>query len=130
MSKKYNNFKGGLKTIPEYSEFIPPMSDKDFNQLKDNIKQDGIIRPLVIDEGGTILDGHARYKIAEMLDIDFKTVVKKVNNIEEGRLWIIKNAMGRRTLTTSELKKVDDLVAGITSVNSKTVKPPISHIVD
>lgn len=101
--KTYKNFKGGLKTIPEYSNFVPPMSDHVFDQLKKNIESDGVIfNPLTVDENGVILDGHSRYKIAEMLDMAFKIHVRKIDNIAEGQLWIIKLQLGRRALSEEE----------------------------
>ena len=107
--KTYKNFKGGLKINPEYLELIPPMSNRDFDQLKENIESDGVIfNPLTVDEDGAILDGHSRYKIAEMLDMAFNVFVKKVGSIEEGQLWIITSQLGRRRLSDEECLALEE----------------------
>ena len=107
--KTYKNFKGGLKIIPEYSNCVPPTTEAHFTLLKESIKNEGCIRdPLVIDEEGVILDGHSRYKIAEMLDMAFNVFVKKVGSIEEGQLWIITSQLGRRRLSDEECLALEE----------------------
>lgn len=95
--KTYKNFEGGLKTILEYSVLLLPPSKESSAQLFENIKRDGIMNPIIVDQNNIILDGHQRYKIAEQLDIDFETYIIYTHNIEEGKKWIVTNQLGRRS---------------------------------
>lgn len=98
--KTYKNFQGGLKINKEYANLIPPLNEVTFNGLKSNIERDGrIIDPLIVDENKVILDGHNRYKIAEMLDMSISTTTKDIKDIDEGKLWIIQHQIRRRELT-------------------------------
>lgn len=49
---------------------VPPMADEKYQRLAADIKERGVIQPIVTDEEGTILDGHHRAAIAEQLDLD------------------------------------------------------------
>lgn len=100
--KTYKNFKDDLKISKKYSELIPQLSSEKFNMLKKNIKEDGVIHdPIIVDENGFILDGHHRYKIAEQLDIPYKTQVQKVKKDKE-RLWLAKHQIGRREMSKDQ----------------------------
>lgn len=101
--KIYENFKPVLKTISYYSDFIPPLSDEKFKALKADIKEAGIIYdPIIIDENGIILDGHHRYRIAEELDISYKTEIHKEENKDLARLWIGRHQKNRREMSKSQ----------------------------
>lgn len=89
-----------LKIDSEFQSLIPPISDDEFNELEESIKKEGCRDALVIYKG-LILDGHNRYKICQKLEIMPKTVeVTGVKNRDEAKLWIIRNQLARRNLTT------------------------------
>ena len=92
--------KKATKIDPEFSSLIPPISDDEFKELETSIKKEGCRDALVVYKG-SILDGHSRYKICTEHGIDFKLVnVKGVNNRDEAKLWVIRNQLARRNLTT------------------------------
>lgn len=43
-------------------QYLPPLSDDEYQALKDSIRKSGVIIPVVLDEEGEILDGHHRIK--------------------------------------------------------------------
>jgi hypothetical protein len=89
-----------IKTDPEFSSLIPPISEDEFKELEESIKREGSRDALVVYKG-SILDGHNRYKICQEHKIDFKTIeVPGIKNRDEAMLWIIRNQLGRRNLTT------------------------------
>ena len=47
-----------LKT--PFSELLPPLSSEEFAALKADIKKDGVLNPILVDEEGNILDGAHR----------------------------------------------------------------------
>jgi len=56
-----------LRIDPEFEEKIPPLTEDEFLLLEQNIVVDGeVLDPLII-WNNTILDGHNRYRIADLL---------------------------------------------------------------
>lgn len=49
---------------------VPPMADEKYQRLAADIKERGVIQPIITDEEGEILDGHHRAAIAEQVDLD------------------------------------------------------------
>lgn len=46
------------------------LSDEEYQRLADDIRERGVLQPIVTDENGTILDGHHRAALAEHFDLD------------------------------------------------------------
>lgn len=90
-----------LKIDPEFQSLIPPLSDEEFQQLKENIIKDGCRDSLVL-WNGAIVDGHNRYKICQENDISFKTEEKDFTDREQAVEWIIRNQFGRRNLSPTQ----------------------------
>lgn len=51
-------------------QFLPPLSDAEYEALRADIAANGMRHPIVVDEDGRILDGHHRARIADELGID------------------------------------------------------------
>jgi hypothetical protein len=52
-----------LKIDPEFESMCPPLTDEEYEQLKENIIAEGeVLMPLIV-WNGVIIDGHNRYKI-------------------------------------------------------------------
>ena len=66
-----------LKIDPEFEAAIPPLTEDEFDLLKQNILSEGRqLSPLII-WNGTIVDGHNRYRILlEHPEIDYETLDK------------------------------------------------------
>lgn len=86
---------------PVLKSLIPPLSDEEFRQLEENIKNEGCRDALVIWQG-TIVDGHNRYKICQEYGIKFKTEDKEFADRDEAAEWIIRNQFGRRNLSLAQ----------------------------
>jgi len=86
----------------EFANYIRPLSDEEFEKLKESIKLEGIRDPLVV-WNGFLIDGYHRYKIATELEIEFKTIEIDLPDKEAVKEWIIKNQLGRRNLTEQEV---------------------------
>jgi len=70
-----------LKISDEYSDILPPLTADEYNRLKTDIAEHGVLVPIEIDEDGVILDGHHRYKAwGELtqagIDVDFLTAIR------------------------------------------------------
>ena len=52
-------------------QLLPPLSVEQRDLLRQSIKENGVLEPVVFDEDGEILDGHHRVEIAEELGIEY-----------------------------------------------------------
>lgn len=85
----------------EFEGIIPPLTDEEREQLKQNLKDEGW-RPneVIVTWEGLVVDGHHRYELCRELGItDFRVVEKSFDSRAEAKLWIINNQKGRRNLT-------------------------------
>ena len=50
-------------------QVMPPLSSEEYQELHDDIKVNGVLEPIHVDEEGVVIDGHHRSKIAAELNI-------------------------------------------------------------
>lgn len=97
-----------IKVYDYYSRFLPLVDAHTIDNLKEQIKSEGILNPLTIwlkDGENILLDGHNRLAIAKELNIDDVPVtVKEFTTDQDAEYWIICNQLNRRNLTERELK--------------------------
>lgn len=86
----------------QFKSVIPPLTNEEFDRLKENILSEGIRDRLVI-WGNILIDGHNRYKIAQENNLPFETVSKEFESREHALNWIISNQLGRRNLTEQQI---------------------------
>lgn len=93
--------------LKELQDYIIPLSTEEFKQLEDNIIREGCRDPLVIwqkESGASVLvDGHNRHKICQKHHIPFSTKKIRFGSLDEAKLWMVNNQMGRRNLTPDQL---------------------------
>ena len=82
----------------EFQRLIPPLSADEFNQLEQNILQEGI-RDALVTWNGILIDGHNRYSIAKRHNLPYKTVEMQFDSRADVIRWIILNQFGRRNLS-------------------------------
>jgi ParB-like chromosome segregation protein Spo0J/DNA modification methylase len=90
---------------PEYSSLVYPLSDLEYETLKNSIKEDGLHYHIIINSKGEILDGHHRYKICKDLDIPIKYEIKNFDNLIEEKRFVIDINLKRRQL--NDFKKAE-----------------------
>lgn len=109
MARKKSLF--NVKIDPEFEALIEAPTEEEYNQLKENIREHGLLdRILVWSEPGTdcdlIVDGHNRFRILKELsetgeffidDSCFRPVT--LLDRDEVKEYMIKNQLGRRNLT-------------------------------
>jgi ParB-like chromosome segregation protein Spo0J len=89
-----------LKT--PYADLLPPLKTSEREALAADIKANGVLHPIVIDEDGNILDGHHRYSI----DRNAPTIVVKGLSDDEKRAYTIRANLARRNLTGDQTREV------------------------
>ena len=92
-----------LKVDPEFENKIPPLTQSEFEQLRDNILEDGEVFEPIIIWNGIIVDGHNRWRILqEHPEIPFKTREMIFFDKWEAFDWMYKKQLGRRNLTSEQ----------------------------
>lgn len=94
-----------LKINQKFKSLIPPLRVDEYDQLEQNLLDEGCRDPLVI-WNDTILDGHNRFEICTKHGIDFKTTPAPVYILTEDDAedWIDKNQLGRRNLHPDDFR--------------------------
>lgn len=91
----------------EIRDFIIPLNDEELIQLERNILKDGCRDPLIVwinkKDQLILIDGHNRYKICQKNNIPFKIKEIHFTNLDEAKIWMVDNQMGRRNLTLDQL---------------------------
>lgn len=88
---------------PEFKTLLAPLTDKEYEQLEENIKQEGCLEPLTI-WNDIIIDGHKRYNICHIHNIPFRTRSITFKTREEVISWICSSQLGRCNIS-EETKK-------------------------
>jgi tRNA G10 N-methylase Trm11 len=130
---------------PEYSSLVHPLSDFEYNTLKNSIMEDGLHYPIIINSKGEILDGHHRYQICKELGIitQLKHEVKYFKISLEEKQFVIDINLKRRQLSNFqkielgiELEKIESQKAKLRQIELAGTRPntttlgPIGHKVD
>lgn len=92
-----------LKIDPEFRDKIPPLTDAEFEQLRENILSDGEVYEPIAVWNGTIVDGHNRWKvIQEHPEIPYRTKDMDFADKWAAFEWMYKKQLGRRNLTDEQ----------------------------
>ncbi len=92
-----------LKIDPEFKNLIPPLTADEYQQLEQNLINEGCREPISI-WNGYILDGHNRYEICTKRDIPFQLCCVDIQCREEAISWICANQLGRRNISLETRK--------------------------
>jgi hypothetical protein len=104
-----------MKFDDDFKYLIPKISKEEYALLKRSILMDGCRDSIVVwtetlDSGQPartiILDGNNRYEICKKSKIDFQVIHLKLKNMEEAKIWVIENQLGRRNLTDYQRGKL------------------------
>ena len=96
--------KQNLKIDPELQSLLPPLSDGEYQQLEDNIVNNGYDKnfPIMVWKG-YIADGHNRYKICKDHNItDYTVTTLAYQTKEEVMEWMLDVQLGRRNLNKAQ----------------------------
>lgn len=88
-------------------QVMPDMPPAQFEALKADILERGILTPIDVDEDGRILDGHHRYRACIELGIkDFPTILRPGLAEGDKRLFARKSNMMRRHLNRKQIREL------------------------
>lgn len=84
-------------------QVMPNLTGEEYAELKEDIRQRGVMVPIEFDEQGNVLDGHHRLKVCDELGIkEYPRVIRAGLTEEEKRLHARKLNMARRHLTREQ----------------------------
>lgn len=104
---------------PEYERLVPPVSNTDFQSLKQSIKENGLYIPIVINQSGTILDGHHRYRACQELGLEPRTEVKTFADLLSEKQFVIESNLRRRHLNDFQKSELGHILEPIESELAK-----------
>lgn len=87
-----------LKINPEYEKILPKLTEEEYQALKNSIKEDGQLYPIITNENLVILDGHHRYKVCKELGIEPRYEIRKFDNPLLEKKFVIEVNLKRRHL--------------------------------
>lgn len=94
-----------LRIDPEFRDKIPPLTDAEFEQLRENILNDGEVYEPIAVWNGTIIDGHNRWRIIqEHPEIPYKVKEMDFADKWEAAEWMYRKQLGRRNLSDEQKK--------------------------
>lgn len=92
-----------LKVDKEFQEKIPPLTEAEFEQLKENILSDGEVYEPIAVWNGVIVDGHNRWKIIlGHPEIPYRVKEMQFTDKWAAFDWMYKKQLGRRNLTDEQ----------------------------
>ena len=115
-------------------QVMPPLATEEYEELKNDIAQRGVMVPIEYDEEGNVLDGHHRLQICAELGItEYPKVIRAGMTEDEKRTHARKLNMARRQLNQEQRRelireqlretpeKSDRQMAGALNVSPTTV---------
>ena len=87
---------------------MPPLADDDFAALKEDIKANGLLIPVEVDEDGNVLDGHHRVRACTELGIEWRGTWKVREGLTEAekRRHALTLNIRRRHLTGEQKREL------------------------
>jgi 16S rRNA G966 N2-methylase RsmD len=104
-----------IKINSEYSNLVNPLSDLEYEALKNSIKENGLHYPIIVNSKGEILDGHHRYDICIKLGIIpmLKSEIKYFVDINAEKKFVIEINLKRRQLNDYQKAELAYKLEGI-----------------
>lgn len=92
-----------IKVNPEYKALVPPLTSEEYQDLKQNIIDEGLIYPLILNTVNVVLDGHHRLEICQEININYPSVIRKeFGSVYDEKRFVITSNLHRRQLTTAQ----------------------------
>lgn len=88
-------------------QFLPPLSEEEYEALKADIANRGVLVPIEYDEQGNILDGHHRVRACQELGIkEWPSVIRLNMSENEKKEHVLLLNLNRRQITKEQKKQI------------------------
>ena len=88
-----------LKINNEYASLLPPISEQDYQSIRQSMQDNGQWVPIIVNPQRVILDGHTRFSICKELQIVPRIVIHEFEGPLQEKKFIIEINRNRRHLT-------------------------------
>ena len=91
----------------QWADVLPATDEEEFQQLKEDIEEKGLLSSLVVTNNKDVVDGHRRYRAA--VELGFETVSVKNMNFADGdavKEFMLSNQLTRRNLPPEERRRL------------------------
>lgn len=107
MSKQETEFPPRPEEVLESTDYqrLRDLDDEEYRRLAEDIKENGVLQPVHIDEDGQIIDGHNRVTIATYYGLDYPTEVREGLTEEEKSALAVKLNCSGREVGASEKRE-------------------------
>lgn len=95
------------------TQLLPGLKPAEIEALRESIRRDGVIVPVVVRSNGDMIDGHHRRQIADELGIDYPTKVVDIDDETADRWRLILNLARRHLEDWERLDMIAALVKPI-----------------
>ncbi len=92
-----------MRINPEYEKLLPKMTQEEFTQLKQSIRDEGQHYAIVVNEDLEVLDGHHRFRACTELGIEPDFEVRKFEDKLMEKRFVIEANLRRRHLNNFQL---------------------------
>lgn len=98
---------------PTKYQVMPSLSCEEYEALRQQIIEHGVLVPVVRDQHGNLLDGHHRVQIAEELGIGYRTDIVPVHDDDQARTLARTYNLARRHLSRAQKRQLvaDEITA-------------------
>lgn len=97
---------GDIHVNQRYRNLVPRPLPNEYESLKNSISKDGQREAITVNEQGTVVDGHVRFKICKELRRDVIFQVRSFPNKDTEEDFVIESAVVRRQLNTFQKIKL------------------------
>ncbi|MDR1020496.1 MAG: ParB N-terminal domain-containing protein [Synergistaceae bacterium] len=87
-------------------QYLPSLSLDEYEALRESVRENGVIEPVVVDEGGAIIDGHHRAKICEELGVEYPTKAVEGKTEKEKIDLAFDLNVSRRHITPAQIREL------------------------
>jgi len=94
-------------------QLLPPLSEEEYQSLRADIAEHGVLVPIELDEAGKVLDGHHRLMIAQEFGIkDYPRVVRSGLDEDAKMEHVLSLNLARRHLSKSQRAELVAILRG------------------
>lgn len=87
-------------------QHLPPLAPSERAALKESIRVHGVKVPILVDEDGTVIDGHHRQEFADQLGVDCPELVAAGLDDTQKRTLALELNLNRRQLNREQMRAV------------------------
>jgi ParB-like chromosome segregation protein Spo0J len=96
-----------LTVNPEYERQVPKLTEQEYNELMQSMKDYGQLSPILVNQDGVVLDGHHRFRICHELGLEpqYKVMIFK-DEVDE-RVFVTKSNLSGKGRHLNKFRRTE-----------------------